>query len=58
MAKVMDKSPDESSDISHWAIDGYNLVTENGISDGTRPKDTITREELWTMLHEYHKMKG
>jgi N-acetylmuramoyl-L-alanine amidase len=27
-----------------WAV-------ENGITDGSRPKDTVTREELWTMLH-------
>lgn len=26
-------------------------VIEQGISDGTRPKDMVTREELWTMLY-------
>lgn len=26
-------------------------VIERGISDGTRPGDPVTREELWTMLH-------
>ena len=27
-----------------WAV-------ENGITDGSRPKDTVTREELWVMLY-------
>lgn len=27
-----------------WAV-------EQGITDGSRPKDTVTREELWTMLY-------
>lgn len=30
-------------------------VIDNGISDGTRPKDGLTREEAWEMLRRYHE---
>lgn len=43
--------------INTWATKGYKFVTENKISDGKRPKDNVTREELWTMLHNFSKMK-
>lgn len=36
--------------LSDWAKDGYNFVVKNKISDGSRPKDFVTRKELWTML--------
>jgi len=38
-------------EMSEWAKEAHKWVVENGISDGTRPRDTVTREELWTMLH-------
>ncbi|MCT4566140.1 MAG: peptidoglycan recognition protein family protein [Maledivibacter sp.] len=47
-----------SDTLSQWAEDGYNFVKENNISDGTRPKDIMTREEMWTMLHRYHQRYG
>ena len=31
------------------------IVQEKGISDGTRPKDAVTREEVWTMLYRAFK---
>lgn len=37
-------------EVSEWAIKARAWVMEKKISDGTRPKDTVTREELWTML--------
>lgn len=37
--------------VSPWAIKAREFVMKNGISDGTRPKDPMTREEAWTMLH-------
>jgi len=43
--------------VSDWAKEAHKFVTENNISDGTRPKDNVTREEMWTMLYNYHKMK-
>ncbi len=42
-------------ELSDWAKDAYLWVKEEGISDGTRPKAPITREEVWTMLY---RMKG
>lgn len=48
---------DESINVSAWAKEGYKFVTENKISDGKRPKDNVTREEMWTMLHNFYKMK-
>lgn len=45
-------------DVSAWAHDGYKFVIEHDISDGKRPKDTITREEMWTMLERFHKINS
>lgn len=42
-------------EVSPWAKEAWEWVKENGISDGTRPKDVVTREELWTMLY---RMRG
>jgi len=39
--------------VSSWAADSAKWVVEMGISDGTRPKEPVTREELWTMIHRY-----
>lgn len=36
--------------VSNWALDAQKWVKQKGISDGLRPKDPVTREELWTML--------
>lgn len=35
---------------SSWAEEARRRLIELGITDGTRPKDTATREEIWTML--------
>ena len=43
----------EQDDISEWAIDPRRFVKDNKISDGLRPKDNVTREEVWTMLYRY-----
>jgi N-acetylmuramoyl-L-alanine amidase len=37
-------------DISDWALKGRKYVVDNKISDGLRPKDNVTREELWTVI--------
>jgi hypothetical protein len=41
------------ADLSDWAKDAFDFVTESKISDGSRPKDPVTREELWTMLNNF-----
>ena len=40
---------------SSWAKEPWDWAKKEGITDGTRPKDTMTREEMVTMLHRYHK---
>lgn len=37
--------------------DAHEWVMKKGISDGNRPYDTVTREELWTMLYRISKRK-
>jgi len=37
-------------DVSEWAKEARAWAIERGITDGTRPKDPVTREEVWTML--------
>lgn len=47
------------NEVSPWAIDAKKWVVDNSISDGLRPKEPVTREEIWTMLHRlYNKLKG
>lgn len=37
--------------VSDWARDAHVWAVSRGITDGTRPKDAVTREEVWTMLY-------
>jgi len=37
-------------DVSEWAKAARDWAVSRGITDGTRPKDPVTREEVWTML--------
>jgi hypothetical protein len=46
------------SDVSLWAKEAWLWIKKMGISDGTRPKDTVTREELWTMIYNLAKRTG
>ena len=39
---------------SEWATEAQEFVIEKELSDGTRPGDTVTREELWVMLKRFH----
>lgn len=47
-----------SKNVSEWAIDAYKWVTEPSVnlSDGKRPKDPITREEVWVMSHRFFRL--
>lgn len=42
-------------EISEWAKEAHAWVVSEDISDGTRPKDFVTREEMWTMLYRLNK---
>lgn len=48
-----DKTLDLSlpTDLSEWAMEARRWAVKENITDGTRPKDNVTREELWTMLY-------
>lgn len=54
-SKQPEKQPSKL-DVSDWAKEAHAFVKENNISDGTRPKDNVTREEVWTMIYNFHKM--
>ncbi len=42
---------------SSWAKVAWEWGKRNGVTDGTRPRDAITREEVITMLYNYdHKV--
>lgn len=62
LQKEMDKllqqkeiQQNKKDQVSDWARDAWKWVKEKGISDGTRPKDVVTREEVWAMLY---RMRG
>lgn len=40
---------------SSWAREAWEWAKKAGITDGTRPRDTITREEVVTMLYRFNK---
>lgn len=40
---------------SPWAKEAWEWAKKEKITDGTRPKDDMTREEMVTMLYRYHK---
>lgn len=42
---------------SSWAKEAWEWVTSKGLTDGTRPKDGVTREELATILYRYNSWK-
>jgi len=42
---------------SPWAEEAAAWCMANGITDGTRPREAATREELWTMLYRIAKGK-
>jgi hypothetical protein len=53
--KLVDKSVVKSDEVSDWAKESQAWVMEKGISDGTRPRDPVTREEVWVMMQRVHQ---
>lgn len=45
------KTKDIPQNVAEWAKEAQAWVVEQGISDGERPRDPVTRQEVWTMLH-------
>lgn len=52
LAKLNEMDKDKPSS---WAQEAWEWAKKEGITDGTRPKDTPTREEVITMLYRYHE---
>lgn len=50
----LEKKPELT--VADWAKDAHAWVIEQGISDGERPRDPVTRQELWTMLERYDRL--
>jgi len=44
-----------SQAVSSWAKEAWDWAIKQGITDGTNPQGAITREQVVTMLHRYHK---
>ena len=42
---------------SAWAEEAMEWAISKKITDGTRPKDTATREEVWVMLYKMRNVK-
>lgn len=42
---------------SEWAKEAWEWAKKEGITDGTRPKDNATREEIITMIYRAKKVK-
>ena len=40
---------------SGWAVEAWDWAVKNKITDGTRPKEAITREEVAQMFYNYNK---
>lgn len=52
-------APDPADEVSAWAREAREArewAVSRGITDGTRPKDPVTREEVWTMLERYNRL--
>ena len=52
--KGADKVTDKNTP-SSWAKEAWEWAIKEGITDGTNPKGTVTREQLAIMLYRYHK---
>lgn len=40
-----------ADEVSAWAREAREWAVSRGITDGMRPKDPVTREEVWAMLY-------
>ena len=46
-------------ELSAWDVErlaAAEWVSKQGISDGKRPKDAVTREEQWVMMHRFYQL--
>jgi N-acetylmuramoyl-L-alanine amidase len=55
--KEVIKVDNKNQTVSNWAKEAWDWAKKNKITDGKRPKDTMTREEMVTMLYRFSKLK-
>jgi len=53
--ELKEKDEGDKDKPSTWAQEAWEWAKREGITDGTRPRDPSTREEVITMLYRYHK---
>lgn len=56
MEELIATSEPIPNNVSSWAQEAWSWATKNGITDGTRPKDIATREEIVTMLYRFKEV--
>lgn len=54
---IEESNVSKTQEASLWAKEAWEWGEEKGITDGCRPKDTATREEILTMLYRMKKVK-
>lgn len=53
--RKLDMDKKDKVEVSRWAVEARENLMELGITDGSRPKDFATREEIWVMLDRLYK---
>ena len=51
----IDNPPKDDNGVSDWAKESAEWAKNNKITDGTNPTANVTRQEVWTMFHNYYK---
>lgn len=52
------QNPPKQNEVSEWAVHSWERCKNLGIIDGTRPKDTVTREEMAVIIDRTLKKAG
>jgi N-acetylmuramoyl-L-alanine amidase len=55
--KLKDEKGVDKNKPSSWAKEAWEWAKKEGITDGTRPKELATREEIVTMIYRAKKVK-
>lgn len=55
--KEVIKVDNKNQTVSNWAKEAWDWAKKNKITDGERPKDAMTREEMVTILYRFSKLK-
>ena len=53
---VTPPTPPPATSVADWAAEAWAWATENGITDGQRPTDNATRQEVVTLLYRVFKL--